>query len=56
MYYTMNIYSIQAEVRYCTYFATESIADQDVPCCQVPVDKPSLCQVPHTISNLLAEP
>ena len=39
----------------CTHLATELLAEQDVPCCQVPVDEPSPWEVPHTLSNLLAE-
>ena len=38
-----------------TNLATEFLTEQDVPCCQVPVDKPSPWEVPHTLSNLLAE-
>ena len=40
---------------HCTNLATEFLTKQDVPCCQVPVDKPSPWEVPHTLSNLLAE-
>ena len=36
-----------------THLATELLAEQDVPCCQVPVDEPSPWEVPHTLSNLL---
>ena len=53
-YFTQVIYNIRKQ---CTnlYLAIESLAEQDVPCCQVPVDKPSPWEVPHTLSNLLAE-